>query len=117
MGFALEVRIWTSRLGFGPQGWEMGFEAAAQKHRSLTPSGLLLNFHHNLLRQGMGIADHLTLLRLLLVTITASYQLPVTSSGRAVVTTATSYQLPVCSSRVAVVATTSSYQLPQVKVQ
>ena len=23
----LEVGIWTSRLGFGPQGWDMGFEA------------------------------------------------------------------------------------------
>ena len=23
----LKVGIWTSRLGFGPQGWDMGFEA------------------------------------------------------------------------------------------
>ena len=23
----LEVRIWASRLGFGPQGWDMGLEA------------------------------------------------------------------------------------------
>ena len=38
------------------------------KHRSSTPLGPLpcspLNFNHNLLRQGTGIADNLTLLRL-----------------------------------------------------
>ena len=38
------------------------------EHRSSTPSGPLprspLNFKHNLLKQGTGTADHLTLLRL-----------------------------------------------------
>ena len=41
------------------------------KHRSSTPSGLLpcspLNLNHNLLKQGTGTADHLTLLRLFLL--------------------------------------------------
>ena len=73
--------------GFGPRGWDMGLEAEiwasrlggggcgggenspyVWEQKSLTPSGPLpcspLNFNHNLLRQGTGTADHLTLLRL-----------------------------------------------------
>ena len=45
------------------------------KHRLSTPSGPLpcstFNFYHNLLKQGTGTADHLTLLRLLLVVFPA----------------------------------------------
>ena len=47
-----------------------GGEEEKKEHRSSTPLGPLpcspLNFKHNLLKQGIGTADHLMLLRLLL---------------------------------------------------
>ena len=73
----LEAGIWASRLGFesGREGTDGGEGGGGEispmcesiGHRPLrgrcpAPS---LNFNHNLLRQGTGTADHLTLLRLL----------------------------------------------------
>ena len=95
----LKTGIWASRLGYGPPGWDMGPEAGGGgcggggeeeegggenspyvwKHRSSTPLGPLpcspLNFNHNLLKQGKGTTDHLTLLRLLSQSIKKWYTL------------------------------------------
>ena len=86
---SLEARIWAFWIGFGLRDWDLGLGTRiwasklgggadggggenflyVWKHRSSTPSGLLpcfpFNFKHNLLGQGTGTADHLTLLRLL----------------------------------------------------
>ena len=81
----LEAGIWvlglgieSGKLGFGPwggggDGWMDGEGTGENsphvwKHRSSTPMGPLpcfpFNLKHNLLRQGTGTSDHLTLLRL-----------------------------------------------------
>ena len=65
----LQTRIWALRLGFEGEGTGEEEEKIPHvwKHRSLTPLELLprflFNFKHNLLRQSMGNADHLTFLR------------------------------------------------------
>ena len=77
----LKTGIWASRLGYGPGGWgEGGAEEKKEEkekektphmcesigHRPLRATVMLPpQLQPNLLRQGMGTADHLTLLRLL----------------------------------------------------
>ena len=84
----LEARIWAFWIGFGPREWDLGlgtgiwasrrgaggrteeeekirhmFESIGHRPlRSHCPAPP--NFNHNLLKQGMGTVDHLTLLRL-----------------------------------------------------
>ena len=82
----LKDRIWTLRLGFRPQDWDfsliVGFGWGGRRRRrrrrrkfpmceSISHPPLRgrcpAPFKHNLLRQGTGTAEHLTLLRLLYI--------------------------------------------------
>ena len=66
---SLEAQIPALRPKTQPQGPNPSYEAQSQEEET-APLGPLpcspLNFKHNLLRQGTGTADHLTLLRLFL---------------------------------------------------
>ena len=69
MGLQAEIWAWWLGEGVCGEGGGGGENSPVRKHRSSIPFGPLpcipLNFNHNLLRQGVGTADHLTLLRLL----------------------------------------------------
>ena len=92
----LKAGIWASRLGYGPGGWDTGLEAEIwawwwgggtkenkkeEEEKEKIPLcesighqplwghciAPTLNYNHDLPKHGTGTADHLTLLRLLLI--------------------------------------------------
>ena len=72
---SLEAQIPVLRLKSHPQGQNLNPKAQIPLSRDLGLKTALLplNFNHNLLKQGTGTADHLTLLRLFFFSATSSF--------------------------------------------
>ena len=62
----LKAGIWALRLRYGPRGWGGGGGQRKRRRMRRRRRKFPFNFYPNLLKQGTGTADHLTLLRLFL---------------------------------------------------
>ena len=65
----VKTGIWASRLGYGSPGGDIGWGEGGCGEAEKISHMLPLNFNHNLLKQGTGTADHLTLLRLFFLAV------------------------------------------------